>query len=86
MPSQAGNVTESFFAVQMRPVGTAVWKRNHSVPGVQSRFHYRHGWSARVWTPARMMKAMKNRLRKCSSLNHSGNPVVTGRAEAGMPG
>ena len=38
IPSQEGKVTESSFAVQIRPIGTAVWKRNHSVPGVQSRF------------------------------------------------
>ena len=38
MPSHPGIVTESSLAVQIRPVGTAFWKRNHSVPGVESRF------------------------------------------------
>ena len=37
MPSHAGSVTASSLAVQMRSSGTAFWKRNHSVPGVQSR-------------------------------------------------
>ncbi len=37
MPSQVGKVTESSLAVQMRPFGTGTWKRNQSVPGVQSR-------------------------------------------------
>ena len=45
--------------------GTAFWKRNHSVPGVQSRFQYSRGWSARICTPARTMNVMKNRFRKC---------------------
>ena len=43
IPSHAGRVTESSLAVQIRPVGTAFWKRNHSVPGVQSRFQYSRG-------------------------------------------
>ena len=38
IPNQPGIVTESSFAVQILPVGTAFWNRNHSVPGVQSRF------------------------------------------------
>ena len=37
MPSHFGSVTESSLAVQIRPVGTGRWKRNQSVPGVQSR-------------------------------------------------
>lgn len=77
MPSHDGIVTESSFAVQTRPVGTAFWKRNHSVPGVQSRVQYSRGWSARICTPARMMKAMKKKFRKCSNLSQPGKPVVT---------
>jgi len=28
-------------------VGTPFWNLNHSIPGVQSRFQYSRGWSAR---------------------------------------
>src|SRR5262245_3977208 len=38
MPSQPGSVTASSLAVHMRYAGTGCENRNHSVPGVQSRF------------------------------------------------
>ena len=37
MPSHVGRVTESSLEVHTRPFGTGTWKRNQSVPGVQSR-------------------------------------------------
>ena len=58
------------------------------MPGVQSRFQYNRGWSARTWIPARMMNAMKRRFRKCCTRSHAGKPALTvssGRRDAGVP-
>ena len=86
MPSHFGSVTESSLAVQIRPVGTGRWKRNQSVPGVQSRFQYSRGWSARIWIPARMMNIMNSMFRKCCSRSHQGKPEFTEGALCAMPG
>jgi hypothetical protein len=71
---------------QAASVQHAGWKRNHSVPGVQSRFHYSRGWSARIWMPARMMNIMKNMFRKCCARSHHGKPESTDGAAWAMPG
>jgi hypothetical protein len=36
--------------------------------------------------PARMMKIMKNKFRKCDNRNHEGNPDVIGFTDTGAPG
>ena len=77
MPSHVGSVTESSLAVQIRSFGTGTWKRNQSVPGVQSRPQYSRGWSARICRPDRMMNSMKNMFRKCCSCSHQGKPEST---------
>jgi len=86
MPSHPGSVTASSFEVHNLPVGTAFWKRNHSVPGVQSRFQYRRGWSASTWTPERAMNSMNNRFKKCCTRSQRGKPAVTTSWDDGMPG
>ena len=74
MPIQPGTLTESCLAVHSGSAGTSFWKRNHSRPGVECRVQYSRWWSARIWTADRMMKVIRNRLRKCCQPTQAGMP------------
>ena len=77
---------ESFFAVHSGSVGTGFWMRNQSLPGVECRVQYSRGWSERIWIPERMMKIIRNRLKKCAHPTHAGKPALaTAAAEKMVP-
>ena len=73
-PTWPGRLIESCLAVHSGSAGTGFWTRNQSRPGVQCRVQYRRGWSQRICTPERMMKIMKNRLKKCCHRSQAGKP------------
>jgi hypothetical protein len=73
-PTWAGRATESSLAVHNGSGGTSFWNRNHSCPGVECLVQYRRGWSARICRPDRMMKIIRNRLKKCSAPTHHAKP------------
>ena len=88
-PGQAnlpGRLMESCFAVHNGSAGTGFWIRNQSLPGVLCRVQYSRGWSLRIWIPDRMMKIMKNRLRKCCAATQPGRPTGGWEAPAVVPG
>ena len=82
-PICPGRLIESCFAVHSGSSGTGCWTRNQSLPGVLCRVQYSRGWSLRICTPDRMMKIMKNRLRKCCTPTQPGSPAsCTERADS----
>jgi len=85
-PTCPGKLIESFFAVHKGSTGTGFWIRNHSRPGVLCRVQYSRGWSVRICTPDRMMKTIRNRLRKCCAPNHAGRVDVSPGLTSLTPG
>src|SRR5688572_29296354 len=86
-PICPGKLTESCFAVHDASVGTSFWKRNHSLPGVLCRVQYSRGWSARICIPDRMMKIIRNMLKKCCTPTQPGMPgFASASADMMVPG
>ena len=73
-PTCPGRLTESCLAVHSGSSGTSFWNRNQSLPGVECRVQYSRGWSVMIWTPERMMKVSRNRLKKCCQPTQPGMP------------
>ena len=73
-PICRGRLMESCLAVHRGSAGTGFWMRNQSLPGVLCLVQYNRGWSLRICTPDRMMKIIRNRLKKCWTPTQIGNP------------
>ena len=86
-PTWPGSLTESCLAVHSGSGGTGFWHRSQSLPGVAFRVQYSRGWSQRICSPDRMMKVIKNRLKKCCHRNQAGKPAAAaGRKTQMVPG